>query len=163
MKIEVSKIDAKDEKLLAGAEFGLYAKEDLLNEKGITVVKADTLFATAESTDVEIVVKNAVFDVKLPHGRYYVKELKAPDGYVCSEECYEVEAFYTNQEEKVMEKRMTVKNEKATEKPTEKPAEKPAVVPQAPKTGDSAQTALWGNTLGAAFLGFVLLKRKKQR
>lgn len=172
VKIEVSKVDAKDGKLLAGAEFGLYAKEDLLNEKGKVVVKADTLIATAETTEVEKVVKNAVFDVKLPHGRYYIKELKAPDGYVCSEECYEVEAFYTNQEEEVMEKCMTVKNEKATEKPIEKPAEKPAdkekpkkpaVVPQAPKTGDSAQTALWGITLGAAFLGFVMLKRKKQR
>lgn len=112
VKIEVSKLDATDDKPLAGAVFGLYTKEKILNYEGETIVDAGVLVAVAETVKEESEIKNAVFAAKLPQGKYYVKELKAPDGYVSSGECYEVEAFSTKQNEKVIEKNITVKNDK---------------------------------------------------
>ena len=111
VKIEVSKVDAKDKKSLAGAVFGLYAGENILNDQGKVIVEADTLIAVAETKE-ENGVKNAVFTTGLPHGKYDVKELKAPDGYVCSGKYYEVETLYTNQNEKVIVKHISVANDK---------------------------------------------------
>ena len=94
-KVEVSvvKQDAENETVVAGAEFGLYAKEDILAH-GEVAVKADTLLGKAVSNE----DGKAVFELDLPFGSYYIKELAAPAGYVSSFETLEVTAKYQGQD-----------------------------------------------------------------
>lgn len=94
VKIEVNKTDAETGDNLAGAVFGLYSKEEIKNYKGKVVVKADTLIAKAQTTSDK---ENAVFAADVPFGAYYVKELKAPEGYVACSEIFEVDASDTGE------------------------------------------------------------------
>ena len=68
-KVEVSvvKQDAETKTVVAGAEFGIYAKEDILTHEEV-IVKADTLLGKAVSGE----DGRAVFDVDLPFGTYLV-------------------------------------------------------------------------------------------
>ncbi|MDY3250969.1 MAG: SpaA isopeptide-forming pilin-related protein [Candidatus Choladocola sp.] len=77
---EVKKTDRTTGKMLSGAEFGLYAKDDMKNTAGEVIVPADTQIDTC-ITDQN---GNGSFQSDLPHGFYYVKELSAPAGYVKS-------------------------------------------------------------------------------
>lgn len=99
-KVEVSvvKKDAETQATVAGAVFGLYAKEDILAH-GEVIVKADTLIGKVLSDD----NGKAVFMNDLPFGRYYIKEEAAPDGYVSSDKVIEVIAEYQGQEIPVVE------------------------------------------------------------
>ena len=98
-KVEVSvvKKDAETDAVVAGAEFGLYAKEDILAHENVTV-KADTLLGKAV-TDED---GKAVFDLDLPFGKYYIRELVAPAGYVSSDEILNVTAADQGQDVKVI-------------------------------------------------------------
>ena len=97
-RITAVKKDAENGAVLEGAVFGLYAKEDISIE-GSLLVKADTLLGEAE-TDQD---GRAVFDQNLPLGKYYIRELKAPAGYVTSDQTVEVTAEYQGQEIKTAE------------------------------------------------------------
>lgn len=99
-KVEVSvvKKDAETQATVAGAVFGLYAKEDILAH-GKVIVKADTLIGKVLSDE----NGKAVFMNDLPFGRYYIKEEAAPDGYVSSDKVIEVIAEYQGQEIPVVE------------------------------------------------------------
>ena len=107
-KVEVSvvKQDAETETVVAGAEFGIYAKEDILAHEEV-IVKADTLLGKAVSGE----DGKAVFDVDLPFSTYYIKELAAPAGYVSSFETLEVTAKYQGQDVKVVELESVFKNQ----------------------------------------------------
>ena len=107
-KVEVSvvKQDAENETVVAGAEFGLYAKEDILAH-GEVVVKADTLLGKAVSNE----DGKAVFELDLPFGSYYIKEFAAPAGYVSSFETLEVTAKYQGQDVKVVKLESVFKNQ----------------------------------------------------
>lgn len=107
-KVEVSvvKQDAENETVVAGAEFGLYAKEDILAH-GEVIVKADTLLGKAVSDE----DGKAVFESDLPFGNYYIKELAAPAGYVSSFETLEVTAKYQGQDVKVVKLESVFKNQ----------------------------------------------------
>ena len=99
-KVEVSvvKKDAETQATVAGAVFGLYAKEDILAH-GEVIVKADTLIGKVLSDE----NGKAVFMNDLPFGRYYIKEEAAPDGYVSSDKVIEVTSEYQGQEIPVVE------------------------------------------------------------
>ena len=88
IKIEVEKTDAVTGKQLAGAVFGLYTKSDLKNDKDKTIVKADTLIATAKTEKVNGKINCAQFAPDLPLADYYVKELEAPAGYLAGDEIF---------------------------------------------------------------------------
>ena len=88
LKIEVEKTDAVTGKQLAGAVFGLYTKSELKNDKGKTIVKADTLIATAKTEKADGKISYAQFLPDLPLADYYVKELEAPAGYLMSDEIF---------------------------------------------------------------------------
>ena len=88
-KISVVKRDAETKKEIKGAVFGLYAKEDIQVGNQI-LVKADTLIGKAETGE----DGKATFSFDLPFGKYYVKELEAPEGYVSSEQVLDVEFSY---------------------------------------------------------------------
>ena len=106
VEISVVKQDADTEKAVAGAEFGLYAKNDM-EAHGTVIVKADTLLGKAVSGE----DGKAVFTQDLPFGEYYIKELAAPDGYVSSDEVLEVKAEYQGQNIKVVQLSSVFKNQ----------------------------------------------------
>ena len=106
VEVFVVKQDAETETVVAGAEFGIYAKEDILTHEEV-IVKADTLLGKAVSGE----DGKAVFDVDLPFSTYYIKELAAPAGYVSSFETLEVTAKYQGQDVKVVELESVFKNQ----------------------------------------------------
>ena len=106
VEISVEKQDADTEKAVAGAEFGLYAKNDM-EAHGTVIVKADTLLGKAVSGE----DGKAVFTQDLPFGEYYIKELAAPNGYVSSDEVLEVKAEYQGQDVKVVQLSSVFKNQ----------------------------------------------------
>lgn len=96
VEIAVVKKDAKNDATVAGAVFGLYAKQDI-EAHGEVIVKADELLGEATSGE----DGRAVFDLDAPFGEYYIREQEAPAGYVSSDEVLEVSAAYEGQDVKV--------------------------------------------------------------
>ncbi len=107
-KVEVSvvKKDAKTGAVIAGAEFGLYAKGDI-SANGKVIVKAGTLLGKAVTGE----DGKAVFALDLPFGEYAMKELTAPAGYVSSDQVVEVTASYQGQDVKVVKLASEFQNE----------------------------------------------------
>ena len=70
-------------------------------------MKADTLLGKAVSNE----DGKAVFELDLPFGSYYIKELAAPAGYVSSFETLEVTAKYQGQDVKVVKLESVFKNQ----------------------------------------------------
>lgn len=103
--ISVVKKDAEDEAAVAGAEFGIYAKNDI-EVQGKVIVKADTLLGKAVSNT----EGKAVFNQDFPFGEYYIKELMAPKGYISSDEVLEVKAEYKGQDVPVVQISSEIKN-----------------------------------------------------
>lgn len=112
VKIEVKKTDAGTGEQLSGAVFGLYAKKDIVNDQGETLVKADTLIAAAQTTLENGTVKNAVFAPDLPFGEYYLKELKAPKGYAADAKQQDITVSYAGQKNMYAKVLCEVQNEK---------------------------------------------------
>ena len=98
VEIAVIKKDASNDAVIAGAVFGLYTKSDI-SVDGEILVKADTLLGEATTEE----DGKAVFDLDLPFGEYYIREEKAPDGYVSSDETVDVSVSYQGQDVKVAE------------------------------------------------------------
>lgn len=99
VEINVIKKDAETKEPLAGAVFGLYAKNNIVNEDGDVVVVAD------EQIEKVISGKDgkAVFVSDLPLGMYYVKELTAPEGYVKSDKTIAIDASYQGEKYNTIE------------------------------------------------------------
>ena len=104
--IEITKMDSETNGLVDGAVYGLYAKEDILHPDGRTgiVCKKDSLVGTFPSTgtDGKAVLNNLYL------GKYYVKEITAPTGYVLNTETYDVELIYAGQNASVTDTSTTV-------------------------------------------------------
>ena len=100
----VKKAEGKD-LLLPGAEFGLYAGQDIIAE-GTVLVSAGTCLATGKTDE----TGSLTFDLDLPLGRYLINELAAPAGYVKSEEIIEVDASWQGQDVGVFTIEKTMEN-----------------------------------------------------
>lgn len=109
VEIAVVKKDAETDNALAGAEFGLYAKADILVGDEV-IVEADTLLAKAVTGE----DGKATFKQDLPFGTYYIKELQAPDGFVSSDEVIEVTASYQGQDVETVYLEEVFKNQPTT-------------------------------------------------
>lgn len=109
VSISVEKQDAENGRVLSGAVFGIYNKKDI-QANGKVLVKADTLLQ--EMTSDENGMATCTLD--LPFGEYYVKELKAPEGFVSSDEVLEFVAEYQGQETKIVSLQAVKKNEPTT-------------------------------------------------
>ena len=109
VSISVEKQDAENGQVLSGAVFGIYNKKDI-QANGKVLVKADTLLQ--EMTSDENGMATCTLD--LPFGEYYVKELKAPEGFVSSDEVLEFVAEYQGQETKLVFLQTVKKNEPTT-------------------------------------------------
>ena len=102
VRIEVTKRDMEHrEKTIPGAVFGLYNKEDIENHKGGMIVEADTLLESSETDGNGV----AVFESDLHLGKYYIKEITAPKGYVLSDEVIEIDASYDSKKDIIEVKR----------------------------------------------------------
>ncbi len=99
VQITVIKKDAETNEPLEGAVFGLYAKEDIYNAEGRLIVGKDTFIEKA----VTGADGTVTFVSDLTLGRYYVKEMEAPAGYVKSDECFDVDATYKGSDVEVIE------------------------------------------------------------
>ncbi len=104
LEIGVLKKDADTKNVLAGALYGLYLAEDICtnieyvieDDKWIirdvpeVIGEKDTLIAIATTKE----DGTAVFAEDLPLGKYYIKELKAPEGYLLSAEEVMIDGSY---------------------------------------------------------------------
>ncbi len=93
---------------LDGAIFGIYAKEDIKTGDGTLHYIKDELVKVVESKN------GQARSGPLMLGSYYVKELKAPDGYVLSSDIYEVEFTYAGQEVALQSKTLPIYNDLQT-------------------------------------------------
>ncbi len=109
VELSVEKQDAETGKALKGATFGLYNKETISSGDKV-IVKADTLLQEITSNE----KGKAAFTLDLPLGRYYVKELQAPAGYVSSDEILEFDATYQGQDVKTIKLKSVKKNQPTT-------------------------------------------------
>ena len=109
VELSVEKQDAETGKALKGATFGLYNKEAISSGDKV-IVKADTLLQEITSNE----KGKAAFTLDLPLGRYYLKELQAPAGYVSSDEILEFDATYQGQDVKTIKLKSVKKNQPTT-------------------------------------------------
>ena len=109
VELSVEKQDAETGKALKGATFGLYNKEAISSGDKV-IVKADTLLQEITSNE----KGKAAFTLDLPLGRYYLKELQAPAGYVSSDEILEFDATYQDQDVKTIKLKSVKKNQPTT-------------------------------------------------
>ena len=107
--IQVEKQDAENGATVAGAVFGIYNKEDIKAD-GKVIVKADTLLQEITSDNDGL----AACTLDLPLGQYYVKELKAPAGFVSSDEILNLDASYQGQDVKTVKLKTVKKNQPTT-------------------------------------------------
>ena len=107
--IQVEKQDAENGATVAGAVFGIYNKEDIKAD-GKVIVKADTLLQEMTSDNDGL----AACTLDLPLGQYYVKELKAPAGFVSSDEVLNLDASYQGQDVKTVKLKTVKKNHPTT-------------------------------------------------
>lgn len=82
---------------IAGAVFGLFTKEDIVNVLGEVVVEAGTMLESVTSDE------NGMMHFKkdYPFAVYEVKELEAPKGYVSNSEVIIFETEYQGQDKAV--------------------------------------------------------------
>lgn len=106
VSITVEKQDAENQAVLSGAVFGIYNKNDIKAD-GKVIVKADTLLQEMTSDE----KGQARCTLDLPFGDYYVKELKAPAGFVSSDEVLDFHAEYQGQDVKVVSLQSVKRNE----------------------------------------------------
>ena len=107
--IQIEKQDAENGATVAGAVFGIYNKEDIKAD-GKVIVKADTLLQEMTSDNEGL----AACTLDLPLGQYYVKELKAPAGFVSSDEVLNLDASYQGQDVKTVKLKTVKKNQPTT-------------------------------------------------
>ena len=107
--IQVEKQDAENGTTVAGAVFGIYNKEDIKAD-GKVIVKADTLLQEMTSDNDGL----AACTLDLPLGQYYVKALKAPAGFVSSDEVLNLDASYQGQDVKTVKLKTVKKNQPTT-------------------------------------------------
>lgn len=107
--ITVEKQDAENGAVVAGAVFGIYNKKDITAD-GKVIVAADTLLQEMTSDE----KGQAGCTLDLPLGSYYVKELKAPAGYVSSNEVLNFDASYQGQDVETVVLKAVKKNQPTT-------------------------------------------------
>lgn len=108
--IQIIKTDKNDsERKIEGAEYQIYAAEDIVTADGTTRATKGSLIGTV-TTDKEGKAESE----ELFLGKYIVKESKAPEGYVLDDTAHEVELTYKDDKTAVVYEKLEVQD-----KPTE--------------------------------------------
>ena len=81
-----------DNNAVENALYGIYSNQDIFNSSTEKVLNKDDLI-DVEKTDL---YGKLEFNLKLPKGKYYIKEIKAPDGYVLSTNIFELDLTENN-------------------------------------------------------------------
>lgn len=149
ISVSVIKKSAEDNSVLPGATFGLYATDDIINCNGEVIIEADMLIEEVVSGDDGY----ACFMSDLPLGNYYVKELKAPEGYVLSDEIFEVDGNYQGDSIEAIKVEYVITN--TPDKPDE------PYVP--PKTGDTRKPWIYVGMAALSLIGLAGLSIDKKR
>lgn len=134
---------------LEGAVYGLYARENIIHPDGMTGVvhKAGDLVSTLK------VYKNGDAAVKdLYLGKYFVKEIQAPEGYLLDQTEYEVECTYEGG---------TVPTIERTVKATDTVMKQPFQIIKAANNGETDAELLKGAGF-SAYLKSSLQKKKME-
>ena len=112
--INLDKIDTETEKSLAqgdatldGAVYGLYAAEDIYHKD--TVI--GKLYSKDELVQTEKTVNGRLSFEDVEIGRYYIKEITAPEGYLPSEETYEINMNYEGETVIHLTRSLTIKEQ----------------------------------------------------
>mgnify|MGYP002624275851 CR=1 FL=1 len=108
-EIAILKTDTESGETLSGAEFGLYAGNEIRSADGEVLVNAGELLMK-DTTDADGTIR---FAMDLPLGEYYVKELTAPFGYVVSSEEFPVH-FDGSSEKEITDFKHTFSNRPVT-------------------------------------------------
>ena len=109
--VQVLKKEKDSDRVLEGGIFGLYAAEDIKSASGNVLIEADEIIEL-KTTDAE---GKITFIADLPvDGKYYVKELYAPDGFVTTEEKQEFTFEYAGEQEASVTYEFTFENEPTT-------------------------------------------------
>lgn len=93
VEVDTTKVDAENNTPLMGAEFTIYASENIYDYKGNLLVSKDKAIETIR-TDAN---GKAKFVADLPLYNYYVKETKAPIGYATTDKKVDIDATYQGQ------------------------------------------------------------------
>lgn len=124
-------------RVLRGAVIGLFYPFE-------TEFSADTAIETFETDE----AGRFSFE-NVPYGEWIIRELKAPDGYVLSEENYTVTVRENGETVK-----LNIKNSKIPEPPS---------APESPKTGDTANLLIPSVALFTALAAVIYLSKKLKK
>ncbi len=111
LRVLVRKQDADSGQPLADAEFGLYAAEEIRGADGALIAEADVCLGTCLTDESGA----GRFALDLPHGRYYIKEERAPAGYEKSGERWEADLRACDGTTPEIQKEITAENVRAKE------------------------------------------------
>ena len=111
MAFTVLKKEKDTERVLAGGVFGLYTSEDIKNAKGEVLLEKDSLIEQRVTDE----KGQITFTANLPvDGKYYVKEIFAPDGFVTTEEIQEFTFEYAGEDQAEVSYDFTFENQPTT-------------------------------------------------
>lgn len=99
LSMNIIKKDSETNEGIAGAKFGLYANEDIINYNGKVIVNAGTLLETSVSDENGVVV----FLKDYPFATYVASEVETPAGYASSDETVVFNTMYQGQKRQVAE------------------------------------------------------------
>lgn len=98
VSLQVHKLDSVDKTPVQGAEFALYADEDIKNARGEVILTKDSLIEKAVSDEKGIVS----FKSDVPFASYVARETNVPKGYIYSKEAVSFDADYQGQEKETI-------------------------------------------------------------
>lgn len=89
--INIEKRDEETEATLDGAEFGIFNRDSFESDSGDVILKKGSKISVITSLD-----GVATFSDSLPFGKYYIRELEAPDGYYLNDDILNLTVSYEN-------------------------------------------------------------------
>ncbi|NSK35910.1 SpaA isopeptide-forming pilin-related protein [Blautia schinkii] len=111
VKVTVLKKEKDTERVLAGGVFGLYTSEDIQNAKGEVLLEKDSLIEQRVTDE----KGQITFTADLPvDGKYYVKEIFAPEGFVTTDEVQEFTFEYAGEDQAEVSYDFTFENQPTT-------------------------------------------------
>ena len=107
-QINLEKVDEKTGEVVVGATYEIVAAEDITTPDGTVKVKKDTVVDTITTGNDGRVTSKLLY-----LGKYTVKEVSAPNGYVLDDKSYDVDIQYKDDTTEVVEETLKLTNSEA--------------------------------------------------